>query len=152
MLIYSLGHVFVVSELFVLWVRMLPWRGHCHHRFHSHSCSYIWPLPLLSLLCYSLLELSYIVRMRAKAHHSICFLLLISTIFSPVRSSRSKNLKNCFNPLSYAYIFIYRQQMHWLLYQNSVTKTSKWGSRDMLQTVLRTAPWELYFPLWNTLC
>lgn len=84
-------------------------------QIQSCSCYCIRPLPLPSLLCYSLSEHGHTVRMCAKAHHGRCLLLLISTIFSSVCSGRSKNLKNCFNPLHYAYIFTYRQQIHWLL-------------------------------------
>lgn len=72
---------FVVSELFIVWVRMLSWKGHDDHKFRAHSCYSIWPLLLLSLLCRSPLEHGYIVRMHAKAHHGRCLLLLFSTVF-----------------------------------------------------------------------
>lgn len=144
-LIYSLGHVFVVSELFILWVKMLPWKGHGHHRFQSS------PVTIFNLCCFclpfatlhwSMATLWGCVQMLITTN----VLLLISTVFSPACSERTKNLKKCFNLLPYAYTFIYRHQMHWLLYQNGVTTTTKQGFRDTLWIVLRTAPQELPFP------
>lgn len=103
-LIYSIGQVFVVSELFMLWI-MLPLKGpdsiHAHVTVSDLCCF----SPSLAALFWSTVTLWGCVQFR-------CLLILIATVSPPVCSDRSKNLKNWFNLLLYAYVFIYGQQMH----------------------------------------
>lgn len=112
------------------------------------SCYYIWPLLLVSpLLLFTGAWLHCEDVCKSSSQQMSCYWFQLFSLLHALAEPRIwKTASTC-----YPYTFICRQETHWLLYQNSVTTSTKQGSRDTLRIVLRTAPQELHFPLGNTL-
>lgn len=77
-LIYSIGPVFVVSELFIPWVRMLPLKG--HESIHSHVtvfdlCCFS---PSLATLHWSTVTLRMGVKTMSSGIDCTCFLYALT--------------------------------------------------------------------------
>lgn len=115
-LIYSIGHVFVVSELFILWARVLPLKV-------------LIPFMLMSLYhlcCFSLREHTHTVSMCARAAVFWHSLQLFALLYAVTEARSWKIGPTCYPML----IFLFIDSKCTNPLPKQCNKDYKWGSRD----------------------